>query len=96
MISYLGIVVTKECLDTIGCLEEKKPVGIDVCVDWVLKAPLQSHLVSSLSSTMMLSILLMFVCTYSGTAGKIIEYQMCISRPKPTAEQSFPRDEYYK
>ncbi|XP_078310166.1 uncharacterized protein LOC111100591 isoform X2 [Crassostrea virginica] len=69
MISYLGIVVTKECLDTIGCLN-KKPSGIDISVDWVLKAPLQSHLVSSQSSTMMLSILLMFVCTYSGTADK--------------------------
>ena len=79
MISYLGIVVTKECLDTIGCLN-KKPSGIDISVDWVLKAPLQSHLVSSQSSTMMLSILLMFVCTYSGTAGKIIEYQMYIFR----------------
>ena len=93
MISYLGIVVTKECLDTIGCLED---AGIDISVDWVLKAPLQSHLVSSQSSTMSLSILLMFVCTYSGTAGKIIEYQMYISRSKPAAEQPFPRNEYYK
>ena len=94
--SYLGIVVTKEWLDTIGCLEEKKPAGIDISVDWVLKASLQSHLVNSQSSTMMLSILLMFVCTYSGIAGKIIEYQVYIYRSKPAPEQLFPRNEYSK
>ena len=94
--SYLGISRYQGMPGYNWLFGRKKKPRVLTSVDWVLKASLQSHLVNSQSSTMTLSMLLMFVCTYSGTAGKIIEYQMYIYRSKPAPEQLFPRNEYYK